>query len=331
VKRVWTLSGVLIVLTVLVMACAGSTPTPTPFQTEFPSAPDCPGFAIEREVILRSIREPGLINPNDFRCTPDGFSASRPLPPGHNYGVSIKRYDTVEQAEAALGTPNSTFHNSPAVHLWEFRHPGEKEYLTWQKSRWVFGAGRFDDTSAMTNLYTTSLRMYEAAVDLGLITAATSPPSVTAPAPSDSPIVFVMKDRYALGEPIEIRIRNNGNASFLYDWVSGCPTLKVYGPGGSRRVHRSTHCDVIITKVIRPQEEIVLATWHQSECFGDIYRCVASCQVKPSRYGVAEQFYSSNRQWKTQVEWTFLIGSPIDPQQPGRITFVIITSQWVLR
>ena len=54
-KRVWTLSGVLIVLAVLVIACE------TPFQTDFPSAPDCPGFEIEREIILRTIPE-GIVS-----------------------------------------------------------------------------------------------------------------------------------------------------------------------------------------------------------------------------------------------------------------------------
>ena len=298
----------------LVLAMAFGGPSPTPFVSAFPSAPDCPGFEAEREIILRTILEPGLISIYGFRCTPDGFSASRSFIPGHDYGVSVKRYDTEEEAEAAMGTPNSTFRNAPAVHTLETRHPGEKESLAWRQSRWVFHAGRFDDTSAKADLYVASERMHDAAVDLGLFTAAASPPSIavpvpsTTPASSDSPIEFVMKDSYALGEPIEIGIRNNGHESYSYTWFPGCPTLRFYGAGGPSAFDTSSHCDQIVTEDIRPGEEADLGTWRQYQCVaGNFSECYQTCLVRPGRYGVVETFHKEGAKTKFVVERTFVI------------------------
>ena len=150
--KTWFCLGALIVLMALAMACANSTPTPSPFRTEFPSAPACPGFELEREIILRTVPEGlgsgGVYSQQGYRCTPNGFAVSRTVSPGHNYSVSVTRYDTAEVAETALGTPNSTFRNSPAVHSYETRNGGFiTETLDWRESRWVFRAGSFDDTS----------------------------------------------------------------------------------------------------------------------------------------------------------------------------------------
>ncbi len=318
--RAWTLSGVLIVLAVLVVACAGSTPTPTPFETAFQSAPECPGFELEREIILRTIPEKlgsgSVYSEQRFRCIDDGFSVGGTVSPGHDYGVSITRYATEKDAKAALDMPNSTFLNSPAVHVVEVRSPGVSESLIWWRSRWVFRAGRFDDTSSMTNVFTASERMHEAAVDLGLFSMATPTPMPTpsptpfpaAPTPRDSPIKFVLKDRYALGEPIEIRIRNNGSESYLYDLYLNCPTLKFYGADGPGAITANAHCDQISTEEIRPREEAVLWTWHQYQCVAAaLDRCYQSCPVKPGRYGIVERFYQEGRERETIAERTFII------------------------
>lgn len=209
-----------------------------------------------------------------------------------------------------LGTPNSTFHNFPAVHGFEARDSVVRESFAWRVSSWVFGAGRSDDYSiGPSRVHTDSERMHDAAVDLGLFTAATSSPSTTTLTFSDSPIEFVMKDEYAPGEPIEIRIRNNGAVSYSYDWLIGCPKLKSYSADGPRGIQTSFHCDQIITTEIRPGEEADLWTWHQNECAaGDFFvGCYQSCLVRQGRYGVFEYFHSEDREPRIVAEHTFVI------------------------
>ena len=302
-EKAWRLSSVIIVLVVLAMACARSIPTPTPFKTEFPSAPECPGFETEREIILRTTREPRPIILYESGCGTNGFSANRSLPPGHTYGISISACGTAEEARAALGAPNSTFHNFPAVHGFKARDPVGSESFAGQSSRWVFRASRSDDTSiGPSRVHTDSERMYDAAVELGLIT--------TAPTPSGLPIKFVMNDRYALGEAIEIRIRNNGNASYSYTWYPGCPGLRFYDPHVPIRISAGGHCDYLITTEIGPGEEVVLGTWNQEECksfggrFGD---CRQFCQVQPGRYGIYQSFYRGDQRQESVAERTFVI------------------------
>lgn len=276
-----------------------SDPTPAPAPIEA-----CPGFEIEREIILRTFPQglgSGIVySTQDYRCAANGFSVGGTASPGHDYSVAVARYDTEREAEAALGTPNSTFHNSLAVHSYESRNGGFiTEALAWQRARWVFRAGSFDDTPyRFAPPFEAAERMHDAAVDLGLFTPATTPPTLGAPTPStghvnnDSPVEFVMRDRYALGEPIEIRIRNNGNESYLFDYDLGCPTLKFYGTEGPIAIHTSFHCDVIGTREIRSGEEADLWTWHQYQCIaGDFFRCFQICRVKPGTYVVAENFY----------------------------------------
>ena len=121
-----------------------------------------------------------------------------------------------------------------------------------------------------------------------------------------TPIQFVMKDRYALGEPIEIKIRNNGNESYLYDLYLDCPHLKFYGAMGPSRIHANTHCDQIHTEEIRPRQEVVLWTWNQHHCIAaDNYvYCYQSC---PGRYGIVETFYREGQGGETIAERTFVI------------------------
>ena len=123
-----------------------------------------------------------------------------------------------------------------------------------------------------------------------------------------------MKDRYALGETIQIRIRNNADTIYLFDWHPDCPDLRFYGSNELRVVHRSTPCDMIITGEIKPGDEAVLAVWRQSECIArDLSQCFAQCTVAPGRYGVLENFYTEGRQSEIVVQWTFVIGSSTDP------------------
>ena len=301
-ERAWPLSFVLIVLMVLVVACARLVPTPTPFQTAFPSARDCPGFEKEREIILRTIQEPRPIGLYESVCSTNGFSASQSLPSGHTYGISITAYSTEEEAKAELGAPNSTFRNLPAVHGFEARDSVVIESFAWRSSSWVFRTRRSDDTSiGPSRVHTDSERVYDTAVELGLFT--------DLPPPSDSPIEFLMKDQYAFGEAIEIRIRNNGNASYSYTWYPGCLALRFYGPHVPIRILANGHCDVIFTEEIRPGEEVVLGTWNQKECksFDERYNCRQFCQVQPGRYGVFEGFSTNGQKRIAPAEWTFVI------------------------
>ena len=150
-----------------------STPTPRGSPTLGPIE-ECPGFEIEREIILRAVPQRlasgDVFSTQSYSCFLNGFSAVGTVSPGHDYGVSVTSYGTEEEAKAALGAPNTTFQESPAVHSYRSRNGGFiNESLDWQKSRWVFRASSFDDTSfRLAPPYAVSERMYDAAVDLGL-------------------------------------------------------------------------------------------------------------------------------------------------------------------
>ena len=111
------------------------------------------------------------------------------------------------------------------------------------------------------------------------------------PATSHSPIEFVMEETYALGQDIEIKIRNNGTESYVYsEYYPACRNLEFYdGLQQARQLERlsgivelspglfivpeGTHCDIANESQIKPGEEVALLTWSQHECVKDKWVC----------------------------------------------------------
>ena len=170
-----------------------------------------------------------------------------------------------------------------------------------------------------------------------------APPTVGGTAPeeepnaSDSPIEFVMEDHYALGQEIEIKIKNNGTTSYVYsEYYPACNNLEFYYgsqearqletlegsvelPPGLFIVPEGTHCDIANESQIKPGEEVVLLTWSQHECVKDKWGCIESVPLKAGRYTIVGGFPESigssepdalsfEKGDKTVVDWSFTIG-----------------------
>ena len=201
------------------------TPTPTHFPTLTPvPVQDCRGFELEREILLRLAPRLGP-DPatgslgGTFECRPDGVSVGLASAARHSNSFSITRYDTEEQARTGLGregAANSTFRDSPAVHVSKTGSPmpqSLQESLAWQKSRWVFKATSFDDTHfrIALNVFRASERMYDAASELGLFSG--GGPFPTTPTPKPTPncgYSFAYLDHPELSRSIEARLDSSG-------------------------------------------------------------------------------------------------------------------------
>ena len=154
---------------------------------------------------------------------------------------------------------------------------------------------------------------------------------------SGSRIEFVMEDNYALGQDVEIKIRNNGTSSYVYsEYYPACVNLEFYdGSQEARQVERlsgivelppglfivpeGTHCDIANESQIKSGEEVVLLTWGQRECVRDNWGCAESVEVKAGKYTIVGKFPESKgssdpnalsfeKGDQTVAEWSFTIG-----------------------
>ncbi|MCH8089385.1 MAG: hypothetical protein IH955_05170 [Chloroflexi bacterium] len=169
-----------------------------------------------------------------------------------------------------------------------------------------------------------------------VIGAACGEDATPAPTASDSPIEFVMEDNYALGQDIEIKIRNNGTESYVYsEYYPACNNLNFYDeseearqletlseivelPPGLFIIPEGTHCDIANESQIKPGEEVVLLTWSQQECVKDTWGCAESVPVKAGKYTIVGKFPESmgssdpnalsyEKGDETVAEWSFII------------------------
>lgn len=162
-------------------------PTPTPMVVEYPLVTACPAFDAEREVLLRTVqalqRETRKRSSEaTFRCGHTGFSVSIRITFEQQYTVSIDRYEREHQAIAALGEPNYSFRDYPAVHVVKIGHPSKESLdasLKWQESRWGFQARTFYAPYEVTpNVWRIADRLFETATDVIVF-----PPPTPTPTP----------------------------------------------------------------------------------------------------------------------------------------------------
>jgi len=144
--------------------------------------------------------------------------------------------------------------------------------------------------------------------------------------PPENAIEFVLEDKYAPGEQIDVTIRINSNVSYIYSQIyPACVNLKFYDESPQPRPNPSgigeplspglfiipegTHCDLMVEMEIKPGDEAVLLTWNQEECINDQWGCAESIPVKPGRYRIVGNFRSTNG-IETTAEGSFTIESP---------------------
>lgn len=150
-------------------------------------------------------------------------------------------------------------------------------------------------------------------------TGGTSAPILSAPDidSNRSDIVFEMKDRYPLGELVEIRIRNQSATAYSYyyyhRYFPACYNLKFFDASQDRRrypreasgqepvyllpgqfiVPEGTHCDLIDEMPLRPGEMVTLLSWNQGICVKDDFGCLDSVRVAPGEYRLVGEFAQS--------------------------------------
>ena len=156
------------------------------------------------------------------------------------------------------------------------------------------------------------------------------------PTASDSsPIEFVMKENYTLGQDIEIKIRNNSASSYVYsEYYPACSNLEFYDeaqearhlerlskivelPPGLFIIPEGTHCDIANESQIKPGEEVLLLIWSHQECIKDTWGCGESARVpvKAGKYTIVGKFPESKGSsgFYAFAEWSFTIGPSEQP------------------
>lgn len=161
------------------------------------------------------------------------------------------------------------------------------------------------------------------ALAVGLIVAACAgaarpngTPSLTStPAVAPPDIVFNMKDRYRLGEIIEIRLRNQSVAdTYYYQSVyPACYNLKFFDGSTERHAYpyadpvpearfllpgqfvipKGTHCDIIVEEPLGPGQEVLLLAWDQQMCTKDRWGCIEGVGVARGDYRILGEFARS--------------------------------------
>jgi len=135
--------------------------------------------------------------------------------------------------------------------------------------------------------------------------------TTTAPAESESnggPIRFILGDRYASGETIDVVIENVGPRAYMFESAYQACYLSYFDSSGRRFIiPPGTHCDLLAEETIRPGERKKLFTWKLDECVKDAWGCVKSRPLAPGTYTIKGLFKPKFAGPRARVETTFRI------------------------
>jgi hypothetical protein len=134
----------------------------------------------------------------------------------------------------------------------------------------------------------------------------------TSPAPttteSSGPIRFVLADRYAAGETVDVLIENVGTRTYLFQAYYQACFLRYFDSSGRRFViPPGTHCDLLAEEPIMPGERKKLFTWSLDECVKDRWGCVKSRPLPPGTYTIEGRFEPRTAGRPARTEATFTI------------------------
>ena len=136
--------------------------------------------------------------------------------------------------------------------------------------------------------------------------------ATTAPVKSESgaPLRFILGDRHAVGETIDVVIENVGSRAYVFQSFYQACSLS-YSDSSGRRfiIPPGTHCDLLTTETIRPGERKKLFRWSLDECVEDQWGCVKSRALPPGTYTVKGYFLPKAGGPPARVETTFTIVS----------------------
>lgn len=109
---------------------------------------------------------------------------------------------------------------------------------------------------------------------------------------ADASVVFVLDERYHVGETVAVRARNVGNVSYTYNPFYAACDLAYFDDGGRPfRVPPGTHCDLVARETIEPGETVTLFNWTLDECTVDRWGCAEARALPPGTYHLRGTFY----------------------------------------
>lgn len=106
-----------------------------------------------------------------------------------------------------------------------------------------------------------------------------------------SDIYFAINDTYKVGQKVEVKIKNRGNRSYVYNPRYEACDLQYYDEfGRTFIIPPGTHCDIEATAEIKAGETKTLFTWKLDECIEDNWGCAKSKPLKPGKYTIKGNF-----------------------------------------
>jgi hypothetical protein len=134
--------------------------------------------------------------------------------------------------------------------------------------------------------------------------------ATTTPVESESsaPLRFILGDRHAVGETIDVVIENVGPRTYVFQSYYQACFLSYFDSSGRRFIiPPGTHCDLLAKETIRPGERKKLFRWSLDECVRDQWGCVKSRPLPPGTYTIKGRFKPKAGGPPAQVETTFAI------------------------
>ncbi len=124
-------------------------------------------------------------------------------------------------------------------------------------------------------------------------------------------ISFVLDEEYAVGERVEVRIRNLGPETYEYNTeYQACDLTYRDASGREFIIPPGTHCDLIIMEPIQPGETKILFQWELDECVKDEWGCVESRPLSPGTYTIQGAFRPVGGGEPARARATFRIVEP---------------------
>ena len=129
----------------------------------------------------------------------------------------------------------------------------------------------------------------------GTVADSTATPDFSTDA-SGSDIEFVLDDTYRVGEQVEVKIQNVGNATYVFNPLyQACGMSYTDASGREFIIPPGTHCDLVVFEEIHPGETRTLFSWGLDECVEDQWGCVKSEPLGPGTYRIRGEFHRPGR------------------------------------
>ncbi len=130
---------------------------------------------------------------------------------------------------------------------------------------------------------------------LTVISVAIASDDPPAPAPTETgDIQIILNPSYKVGEEIELKIKNTGKVSYTYNKKYPACDLSYFDSSEREfMIPPGTHCDMVITVDIKPDETKTLFKWDQTECVLDQFGCAKREPLQAGTYTIKGTFFSS--------------------------------------